>query len=120
MKLMTRSSCSGEWAGYSAAALSFQSRLFSFLAYLFSSLRGHAVWFVSPFEDPVEGYVNAESIRARLGIFSDILGTPSKYAARTAQAFTSTDPCVKIQRDQWEEQWQAELAHTHGELAEKI
>lgn len=28
---------------------------------------------------------------------------PSKYAARIAQAFTATDPSVKISRDQWEE-----------------
>ena len=100
-------------------------RSFEFLAYSHSSLREHAVWFVSPFEDPVEGYVNAESILARLGDFSDLLHTPSKYAARIAQAFTSTDPSVRIQRDQWEEQ--AELGvHTDGvgtisqELADKI
>jgi len=79
-------------------------RSFEFLAYSHSSLREHAVWFVSPFED---------------------LRTPSKYAARIAQAFTSTDPSVKIRRDQWEEQ--AELGvHTDGvgtisqELADKI
>jgi RNA-dependent RNA polymerase len=100
-------------------------RSFEFLAYSHSSLREHAVWFVSPFEDPVEGYVNAESIRARIGDFSGLLRTPSKYAARIAQAFTSTDPSVKIRRDQWEEQ--AELGvHTDGvgtisqELADKI
>lgn len=100
-------------------------RKFEFLAYSQSSLREHAVWFVSPFEDPVEGHVNAESIRAGLGDFSDLLPTPSKYAARIAQAFTSTDPSVKIRRDQWDEQ--AELGpHTDGvgtisqELADKI
>jgi RNA-dependent RNA polymerase len=100
-------------------------RSFEFLAYSQSSLREHAVWFVSPFEDPVEGHVNAERIRAGLGDFSDLLRTPSKYAARIAQAFTSTDPSVKIRRDQWDEQ--AELGvHTDGvgtisqELADKI
>ncbi|KAH9989051.1 RNA dependent RNA polymerase-domain-containing protein [Russula compacta] len=79
-------------------------RPFEFLAYSTSALRQHAVWFVSPFHDPVEGDVNAESIRAQLGDFSSLLRTPSKYAARIAQAFTSTDPSVKIRCDQWEEQ----------------
>ncbi|KAH8995448.1 RdRP-domain-containing protein [Lactarius akahatsu] len=79
-------------------------RKFEFLAYSTSSLREHAVWFVSPFRDPVEGYVNARTIRASLGDFSDLLRTPSKWAARIAQAFTATDPSVKIRRGQWEEQ----------------
>lgn len=100
-------------------------RSFEFLAYSNSSLHEHAVWFVSPFDDPEEGYVNAESIRAGLGDFSDLLRTPSKYAARIAQAFTSTDPSVKIRRDQWEEQPELGV-HTDGvgtisqELADKI
>ncbi|KAH9071049.1 RdRP-domain-containing protein [Lactarius deliciosus] len=79
-------------------------RKFEFLAYSTSSLREHAVWFVSPFRDPVEGYVNARTIRASLGDFSELLRTPSKWAARIAQAFTATDPSVKIRRGQWEEQ----------------
>ena len=79
-------------------------RAFEFLAYSSSALRNHSVWFVSPFRDPVEGYVTSEKIRASLGDFSKLLRTPSKYAARIAQAFTATDPSVKIHRDQWEEQ----------------
>jgi RNA-dependent RNA polymerase len=79
-------------------------RDFEFLAYSTSALREHSVWFVSPFHDPVEGYVTSEKIRASLGDFSKLLRTPSKYAARIAQAFTATDPSVKIRRDQWEEQ----------------
>ncbi|KAI0306234.1 RNA dependent RNA polymerase-domain-containing protein [Multifurca ochricompacta] len=79
-------------------------RRFEFLAYSASSLREHTVWFVAPFHDPVEGIVNAESIRASLGDFSELVRTPSKYAARIAQAFTATDPSVIISRDQWEEQ----------------
>ena len=79
-------------------------RKFEFLAYSSSSLREHAIWFVSPFHDPVEGNVNAATIRASLGDFSDLLRKPSKWAARIAQAFTATDPSVKIRRDQWEEQ----------------
>ena len=88
-------------------------RSFEFLAYSTSSLREHAVWFVSPFDDPIEGFVNAEFIRAQLGDFSKLLRMPSRYAARIAQAFTSTDPSVKLRRGQWEEQ--DELGpHTDG------
>ena len=79
-------------------------RNFEFLAYSTSALREHSVWFVSPFRDPVEGYVTAEKIRASLGDFSKLLRMPSKYGARIAQAFTATDPSVKIRSDQWEEQ----------------
>ncbi|KAH9066237.1 RdRP-domain-containing protein [Lactarius vividus] len=100
-------------------------RTFEFLAYSMSSLREHSVWFMAPFRDPEEGYVSAQNIRASLGDFSRLLRTPSKYAARIAQAFTATDPSVKIRRDQWEEQ--PELGpHTDGvgtispELAAKI
>ena len=100
-------------------------REFEFLAYSTSALREHSVWFVSPFRDPIEGYVTAEHIRSSLGDFSELLRTPSKYAARIAQAFTATDRSVKIQRDQWEEQ--PDLGpHTDGVgtisplLAEKI
>jgi RNA-dependent RNA polymerase len=79
-------------------------RAFEFLAYSTSALRQHSVWFVSPFRDPVEGYVTSEEIRSSIGDFSKLLRTPSKYAARIAQAFTATDPSVKIRSDQWEEQ----------------
>ena len=79
-------------------------RAFEFLAYSTSALREHSVWFVSPFRDPEEGYVTSEKIRSSLGDFSKLLRTPSKYAARIAQAFTATNPSVKIKRDQWEEQ----------------
>ncbi|KAI9449720.1 RdRP-domain-containing protein [Lactarius psammicola] len=86
---------------------------FEFLAYSTSALREHSVWFMAPFHDPEEGYVTAEKIRASLGDFSKLLRTPSRYAARIAQAFTATDPSVKIRRDQWEEQ--PELGpHTDG------
>ena len=79
-------------------------RPFEFLAYSTSALREHSVWFVSPFRDPVEGYVNSEKIRSSIGDFSELLRKPSKYAARIAQAFTATETSVKIQSDQWEEQ----------------
>lgn len=38
-----------------------------------------------------------------VGDFQGVIHQPSKYAARIAQAFTATDPSVKISRDQWEE-----------------
>jgi RNA-dependent RNA polymerase len=79
-------------------------RAFEFLAYSNSALRDHSVWFVSPFRDPVDGYVTSEKIRASLGDFSQLLRMPSKYAARIAQAFTATGHSVMIRRDQWEEQ----------------
>ena len=88
-------------------------RSFEYLAYSTSSLREHSFWFMTPFRDPEEGYVTAEKIRTSLGDFSRLLRTPSKYAARMAQAFTATDPSVTINRDQWEEQ--PELGpHTDG------
>jgi RNA-dependent RNA polymerase len=79
-------------------------RAFEFLAYSTSALRQHSVWFVSPFRDPLEGYVTSEKIRSSLGDFSKLLRMPSKYAARIAQAFTATKPSTKIRSDQWEEQ----------------
>ncbi|KAH8995456.1 RdRP-domain-containing protein [Lactarius akahatsu] len=79
-------------------------RMFEFLAYSMSALREHSVWFMAPFRDSEEGYVTAENIRASLGDFTRLLRTPSKFAARIAQAFTATDPSVNIYRDQWEEQ----------------
>jgi RNA-dependent RNA polymerase len=100
-------------------------RAFEYLGYSMSALREHSVWFVSPFRDPVEGYVTAETIRSSLGDFTKFLRTPSKYAARIAQAFTATERSVKILRSQCEEQ--PELGpHTDGvgtislELSNKI
>jgi RNA-dependent RNA polymerase len=79
-------------------------RAFELPAYFTRALREHFVWFVSPFRDPVEGYVTSEKIRLSLGDYSKFLGMPSKYAARVAQAFTATNPSMKIRSDQWEEQ----------------
>ena len=75
-------------------------RTFEFLAYSTSALRKHPVWFLFPFRDPVEGDVTSEKIRSSIGDFSNLLRTPSKYAARIAQAFTATDPSIKIRSDQ--------------------
>ncbi|THU88603.1 RdRP-domain-containing protein [Dendrothele bispora CBS 962.96] len=81
-------------------------RHFEFLAYSSSALREHAVWFMHPFKDPNTGdLVTAEGIRSSIGNFkgTQLLRQPSKYAARLSQAFTATDPSVKIRFDQWEE-----------------
>ncbi|TFK54662.1 RdRP-domain-containing protein [Heliocybe sulcata] len=80
-------------------------RNFEFLAYSQSALREHSVWFVHPFNHPQQRYVNvnAEAIRNTLGDFSGVKKYPSKYAARMAQAFTATDPAVKVHRTEWTE-----------------
>ncbi|KAJ7685522.1 RNA dependent RNA polymerase-domain-containing protein [Mycena polygramma] len=80
-------------------------REFEFLAYSTSALRGHAVWFMSPFKDDSGSWITSEVVRKDVGDFArtPLLKCPSKYAARLAQAFTATDPSVKIDRDQWEE-----------------
>ncbi|KAI0703549.1 RdRP-domain-containing protein [Cytidiella melzeri] len=77
-------------------------RQFEFLAYSSSALREHAVWFISPFQHPKRGWVDAASIRIGLGTFASVSKSPSKLAARMAQAFTATDPSVEIAVDQWE------------------
>lgn len=84
-------------------------RTFEFLAYSNSALREHSVWFIHPFQLPsprpsMPGiFVDGQFIRQSLGNFSNVIYQPSKYAARIAQAFTATDPSVKVTRDQWEE-----------------
>ena len=94
-------------------AFEIAGRAFEFLAYSTTTLHEHAAWFVAPFRDPVQGYVNAEVIRASLGDFSHVGRMPSMHAAGIAQAFTATEPSVKIRRDQWEEQ--EDLGpHTNG------
>ncbi|KAJ7632964.1 RNA dependent RNA polymerase-domain-containing protein [Roridomyces roridus] len=84
--------------------LTLGGRDFEFLAYSTSALRGHAVWFMNPFKDEATGrLVTSESIRNDIGDFAGtpLLKSPSKYAARLAQAFTATDPSVRIGRHQW-------------------
>jgi RNA-dependent RNA polymerase len=82
-------------------------RNFEFLAYSSSALREHAVWFMLPFEyedkDKVRRLVTAQRIRDSLGNFSRDKNKPAKLAARMAQAFTATNPGVRIRKDEWEE-----------------
>ena|ERR1700733_13690932 len=47
--------------------------------------------------------VRCSILTLRQGEFPGVIHQPSKYAARIAQAFTATDPSVRITRDQWEE-----------------
>ncbi|ESK91530.1 hypothetical protein Moror_2579 [Moniliophthora roreri MCA 2997] len=75
---------------------------FQFLAYSSSGLRNHSLWFMSKFNHPLEGRIDAARIRDSIGDFRDLLRHPSKYGARLGLAFTATRPSVKIRRDQWE------------------
>lgn len=74
-------------------------KTFSFLMYSSSSLRQHSAWFVAPFKFNEKVY-DANSIRNCLGDFRHIL-VASKYAARVAQAFSSTSPTITLQKHQW-------------------
>ena len=76
-------------------------RHYRFLGYSTSGLREHSTWFMCEFDHPIEGRVTVDGIRKGLGTSKDI-HIPSKYAARIAQAFSSTDPSVRIKRSQWE------------------
>lgn len=78
-------------------------RHLEFLAYSSSALREHAVWFMLPFEDSTGKTINAQDIRNSLGDFSRDERKPAKMAARMAQAFTATNPGVKILRNEWDE-----------------
>ena len=78
-------------------------RHYRFLGYSTSGLREHSTWFMCEFDHPIEGRVTVDGIRKGLGTFKDI-HVPSKYAARIAQAFSSTDPSVRITRDQWDDE----------------
>ena len=59
------------------------------------------MWFVSEFVDPDTGaIVNAETIRASLGDFSPVIHCPALYGARLSQAFSATEPSLRIRRDE--------------------
>ncbi|KIJ35731.1 hypothetical protein M422DRAFT_261913 [Sphaerobolus stellatus SS14] len=78
-------------------------RRFEFLGYSQSQLRSHSIFAVSPFYHPREGLVTADSIRAEVGIFDDILHFPALYAARVSQAFSGTEDSITLTADQWDE-----------------
>jgi hypothetical protein len=113
----------------SVSANSLHSFKYEFLAYSSSALKEHSVWFVRPFpnteayaewHDPGVHMIDAHEIRTTLGDFTGVSKQPAKYAARMAQAFTATDPSVKIRREQWEEVkdlGQAPYEHTDGKCS---
>ena len=59
------------------------------------------MWFMTPFHDPDSGWVDAVRIRREAGDFSGDLIYPARFAARLAQAFTSTDPSIRLHRSEW-------------------
>ncbi|KAK0470607.1 RNA dependent RNA polymerase-domain-containing protein [Armillaria novae-zelandiae] len=85
-------------------------RRLEFLAYSSSALKEHSVWFINPFQyrhpntNKLE-WITAGTIRDSIGDFrgNPIMTMPSRWAARLGQAFTSTNPSVTIQMNQWTE-----------------
>jgi RNA-dependent RNA polymerase len=85
-------------------------RHFEFLGYSNSGLKEHEVWFMSPINHFRTNTgeivrVDGEYIRDQIGDFrgTPLMKQPSKYAARIAQAFTSTKSSTSIDRAEWEE-----------------
>lgn len=64
--------------------ITINGRRYSFLAYSSSQLKESSVWMVAP-----EGDVTVDKMRRRMGDFSGCK-TPSKYAARIGQCFSTT------------------------------
>lgn len=74
----------------------FGGRHFEFLAYSASQLREHKTYFfASKGDDLPEDCATAETVRRWAGDFKDVTTLP-KYAARMGQAFSSTDPTIKV------------------------
>lgn len=77
--------------------ISIAGKHFEFLAYTMSSLKEHAVWFVSEFVTEKGEVVNAKSIIEGIGIFDGLesdpklTNCPARYGARISQAFTTTN-----------------------------
>ncbi|KAJ2933930.1 hypothetical protein H1R20_g3155, partial [Candolleomyces eurysporus] len=85
-------------------------RHFEFLGYSNSGLREHEVWFMFPIDcfSTTTGEtvrVDGQYIWNEIGDFHGtlLMKQPSKYAARIAQAFTSTESSTSIDRLEWEE-----------------
>ncbi|KAK0200422.1 RdRP-domain-containing protein [Desarmillaria ectypa] len=94
--------------GFLKEGFELAGRKFEFLAYSNSALKEHSVWFINPFEYRHPStkevvWITADGIRDSIGDFKGepIMTMPSKWAARLGQAFTSTNPSVTIQKDQW-------------------
>ena len=82
--------------------LTIAGRRFNFLAYSQSALRSHTVWFVKDFTDSRGDLITAAEIIARLGKFDGLayddrlIYCPARYAARIAQAFTTTESSISV------------------------
>ena len=82
--------------------LTIAGRRFHFLAYSQSALKTHTVWFVKDFRDSDGNLITAATIIERLGKFHDLeydrqlIYCPARYAARIAQAFTTTDSSITV------------------------
>lgn len=89
-----------------STGLNIAGRHFDFLGYSQSGLKLHAVWFVKEFQmSTQEGKVNVTTnyIISRLGEFHknpDLIHCPARYAARVAQAFTSTEAAVEVEAEE--------------------
>jgi hypothetical protein len=86
--------------------LTIAGRHFQFLAYSQSALKTHTVWFVKDFRDREGNLITAATIIEGLGTFHDVkndpqlIYCPARYAARIAQAFTTTDSSVSVPADE--------------------
>ena len=66
------------------------------LGWSMSGLKDASVWFVAPFQHGGK-HVHAERIRTDLGTFDDKLRRqPARYAARVAQALSTTSVSIEI------------------------
>ena len=75
--------------------ISIAGRLYKFLGFSHSSLRAHAVWFISPFVDETGRLQSHITVISDLGKFSHI-NSPARCAARIGQAFSETPFAVSL------------------------
>jgi hypothetical protein len=64
-----------------------------------SALKEHVVWFMETFIFDGQR-IKVEIIRQSLGDFSKVIRFPALYGARISQAFTATDPGVKLEPEE--------------------
>ncbi|EAU82883.2 hypothetical protein CC1G_05505 [Coprinopsis cinerea okayama7 len=97
--------------GVLKGGITIAGRHFEFLAYSSSSMKVHSTWFLNPFEfkDRTGQRIRVTAQRIREDIIPDIpanvqlMRTPSKYAARIALAFTTSESVdgARLKRDEW-------------------
>ncbi|SYW79332.1 related to RNA-directed RNA polymerase [Ustilago bromivora] len=76
--------------------LNVAGRHWDLLAWSYSSMSTHTVWFVTPFVDNNGQRIDANVIRSRLGDFSDVIRSPTLYGARLSQAFSATARTISV------------------------